>query len=271
LRERANLNTLRAMSPTAAERPAQTLDERVYSRLRQAIVEGRLAPGQEVKVATTALELGVSRIPIMKACQRLVGEGFLLPNPRRRVTVRALTEDRIVEGTAVLLALEGVALERAAQRLTAAGLARLETLNAAVRTFRRVPGSLTPNAADHRFHEALWRAAGMPYLLQQIRLVYDHNEPARTLGHRRPDPERSAAEHAEIVRALRERDVPAAQAALRRHRERGTALQIDVLRTLGRQTIPARGRRRDDSGALAAGGGAAGGEAGADHRREIVT
>ena len=100
-----------------------------------------------------------------------------------------------------------------------------------MRTFTARTGlARAPTAADHRFHEALWRAAGMPYLLQQIRLVYDHNEPARALGRARHDAERSAAEHDAILEALRARDVPAAQAALKTHRCRGTANQLEVLR-----------------------------------------
>ena len=102
-------------------RAVADLEEEVYGRLRRAIVEGRLSPGQEVKVATTALEMGVSRIPIMKACRRLVGRGIPGGEPAaRRVTVRALTEDRIVEGKVVLLALECVALEQRRTRLTTA-------------------------------------------------------------------------------------------------------------------------------------------------------
>jgi DNA-binding GntR family transcriptional regulator len=212
--------------------PAPTLEEAVYSRLRRAIVEGDLAPGQEIKVAPTAVQMGVSRIPLMKACQRLVGEGLLVANPRKRVTVRALTEARIVEGKEVLLALEFLALEHAARELTADGFARLEALNQAVRGHRLPAGVVGPNRPDHAFHEALWQAAGQPLLLEEIRRVYDHNEPARALGHRRPQPERSAAEHALVIAALRRRDVPAAQGALRAHRERGTAVQIDILRTL---------------------------------------
>jgi DNA-binding GntR family transcriptional regulator len=212
--------------------PSRTLEEAVYSRLRRAIVEGDLAPGQEIKVAPTAVRMGVSRIPLMKACQRLVGEGLLVANPRKRVTVRALTEAGIEEGKEVLLALEFLALEHAVRELTADGFARLEALNLAVRAHRLPPGTVGPNRPDHAFHEALWRAAGQPLLLDEIRRVYDHNEPARALGHRRPQPERSADEHGRIVAALRRRDVPAAQAALRAHRERGTAVQIDILRTL---------------------------------------
>ena len=85
------------LSPTLPA-PFPTLEEVVYRRLRRAIVEGDLAPGQEIKVAPTAVQMGVSRIPLMKACRRLVGEGLLVDHPRKRVTVRALTEAGIVEG-----------------------------------------------------------------------------------------------------------------------------------------------------------------------------
>ena len=45
---------------------------------------GTLRPGQELVVTTIAAKLGVSRIPVMHACQRLIGEGFLVANPGAR-------------------------------------------------------------------------------------------------------------------------------------------------------------------------------------------
>ena len=83
-----------------------TYDQLVYERLRRAIVEGELEPGQDLKVAVVAQQLGVSRIPVMQACQRLVGEGFLQPNPRKRLVVIPVTEARAAEGLSVLTALE---------------------------------------------------------------------------------------------------------------------------------------------------------------------
>jgi DNA-binding GntR family transcriptional regulator len=214
--------------------PSPTREELVYDRLRQAIVAGTLRPGQELVVTTIAAQLGVSRIPVMHACQRLIGEGFLVANPRRSATVAALTEARIEEGNEVLLALECLALEHTARRATADDLTYWATLNAAVRAMRpedreawRGPLAMLP---DHRFHTAIWKAAGKPYLERQIALVYDHNEPARSLGRARHDAARSADEHDELLEALRRKDVPAAQVALRRHRCRGTAIQLEVLR-----------------------------------------
>ena len=211
---------------------APTREDQVYDQLRQAIIERKLVPGQEVVVAGVATQMGVSRIPVISACKRLIGEGFLVANPRRRMTVAALTADRIEEGKEVLLALESVALEHVARRVTDADLARWRRLNDAVRRFRPPPGFLTPNVADARFHGALWEAADRPYLLQHIQLVYDHNQPARALQHRRHDPERSAEEHDEILAALARRDANGAKEALRKHRDRGTAIQIDVLRSI---------------------------------------
>ena len=71
------------------------------------------ACGGGEQVSAVAHQLGVSRIPVMRACHRLVGEGFLLANPRRSLTVVAQTEARMVETVEVLLALtERVELSR---------------------------------------------------------------------------------------------------------------------------------------------------------------
>ena len=79
--------------------PSPTQNELVYATLREAVVDGTLAPGGEVIVSTVAAQLGVSRVPVMQACQRLVGEGFLVANPRRSLTVAPMTEGRILDGS----------------------------------------------------------------------------------------------------------------------------------------------------------------------------
>src|SRR3712207_2877119 len=140
----------------AAVEVSPTREELVYEQLRRAIIDHTLKPGQELVVATVAHQMGGSRIPVIQDCSRLVGAGFLIPNPRRRVTVAPLTAERIEEGKEVLLALECLALEHLVRRVTEHQLAHFERLNEAVRTFTRPPGSLTPNLADQRFHAALW-------------------------------------------------------------------------------------------------------------------
>jgi DNA-binding GntR family transcriptional regulator len=212
--------------------PTPTQNEQVYATLREAVVGGTLAPGEEVIVSALATQLGVSRIPVMQACQRLVGEGFLLPNPRRSLTVAPMTEERILDGSDVLTALECLALDLAAPRCTAEEVAQWRALNAAGAAFRRPPGAAVENVADSRFHAALWRAAGRPYLYQQISLVYDHHEPARALSRPTHDQQRASREHEQIVDALARGDATAAQETLRRHRRNGAQRAIAALRAL---------------------------------------
>ncbi len=209
--------------------PSPTQNELVYATLREAVVDGTLAPGVEVIVSTVAAQLGVSRIPVMQACQRLVGEGFLVANPRRSLTVAPMTEGRILDGSDVLTALECLALELAAQRCTAAEVAQWRALNAAGAAFLRPPGAAVENVADLRFHAALWRAAGRPYLYQQISLVYDHHEPARGLSRPTHDQARASREHEAIVDALARGDAAAAQETLRHHRRNGAERAVAAL------------------------------------------
>ncbi|HEX2184695.1 MAG TPA: FCD domain-containing protein, partial [Chloroflexota bacterium] len=63
------------------------------------------------------------------------------------------------------------------------------------------------------------------------------------------DPARSAGEHEAILEALRRRDLEGAQVALRRHRDRGTEVEIEVLRQLRQEASSAGSQAQDPSGA----------------------
>lgn len=209
--------------------PNPTLDERVYKELRRAIVSSALQPGQEVVVTSVAGQLGVSRIPVMHACQRLAGEGFLIANPRRSFVVAPMTESRIVESYAVLVALESVAVDGAARAATPALVRRWRQLKDEALAFRLRHAETEMNSADVELHRAIWDAAGMPYVGQLLRVVFDHLEPSRALARLRREPERSAAEHEALIDALAHHDTGAAQAAVRAHRGRGQERALAAL------------------------------------------
>ena len=77
-------------------------------------------------------------------------------------------------------------------------------------TLRR-PGEAVENVAAFRLHAAFWRAAGRPYLYQQISLVFDHHEPARALARPTHDLARATGEHEQVTDALARGDVATAQ------------------------------------------------------------
>jgi DNA-binding GntR family transcriptional regulator len=94
--------------------------------IREAIVDGRLAPGQRLKEEELARELGMSRTPIREALLLLHSEGLVESVPRRGATVRAYAVDDLDDVYELRAVLEGHAARRAATRVTADDVRRLE-------------------------------------------------------------------------------------------------------------------------------------------------
>jgi DNA-binding GntR family transcriptional regulator len=224
------------MLPTFSAIAAQpTKDEQVYERLRRAIVDGHVIPGQELAVANVAVQLGVSRIPVMRACQRLIGEGFLETNARRAMVVVPLTEERVTEEFSLLNDLECMAVREAARHVTPATLKRWQRLNAALG--RAIDGPKESRIeANLTFHAALWDSLQSPYVRNLVALVWDHLEPARAASSQSGpwDHTASVREHQAIIDAVAARDAAAAEDAVRRHRQQTVDRALSFLRARDR-------------------------------------
>ncbi len=208
-----------------------TKDEQVYNRLRRAIVEGQVIPGQELAVANVAVQLGVSRIPVMRACQRLIGEGFLETNARRAMVVVPLTEERVTEEFSLLNDLECMAVREAVRHATPATLKRWQRLNQAL--LKAMDGTNRPRIeANVAFHAALWDSLLSPYVRNLVALVWDHLEPARAASSQTGpwDHTASVREHQAIIDAVAQCDPAAAEAAVRRHRQQTVDRALTFLR-----------------------------------------
>jgi DNA-binding GntR family transcriptional regulator len=222
---------------------APTKDEQVYERLRRAIVDGHVEPGQELAVANVALQLGVSRIPVMRACQRLIGEGFLETNARRNVVVVPLTEERVTEEFELLNCLECMAVRAACEDFTPATIKTWERLNAALGELNEPPPRRLTIAANQRFHVAMWACLRSPYLRNLVALVWDHIQPARAASASTGLYEHgvSVRDHQAIIDAVVRRDAAAAEAAVRAHRQTTMDRVLLALRQRPAHVIPPSG------------------------------
>ena len=93
--------------------------------IREAILDGRLAPGQRLKEEELARELGVSRTPVREALLLLQTDGLVELAPRRGATVRSYAVDDLDDVYQLRAVLEGYAARRAATRISAADVALL--------------------------------------------------------------------------------------------------------------------------------------------------
>ena len=105
-----------------------SLHHELTDRLRDMIVEGRLAPGMKVPEKELCLQLGVSRTPLRESLKVLACEGLILLSPNRGASVALLTRQEIIEIFPILGALEALAGALACERVAPSDIERLTSL-----------------------------------------------------------------------------------------------------------------------------------------------
>jgi DNA-binding GntR family transcriptional regulator len=104
------------MYTSAPMRAALTRHQSVADELREAILTGRIAPGERLLQVELAERLGVSRIPLREALRTLHGEGLVVIEPNRGTICRPLEAKDLADLCALRAALEGLAVRAAAER-----------------------------------------------------------------------------------------------------------------------------------------------------------
>lgn len=102
-------------SPRADRR---LLRDDVYGHLRDAIIDGTLEPGEQLRDAELATWLGVSRTPIREALLRLGQTGLVVAQPGRSTTVSTLSSRSLREARDVVAAMHELAVREAVPRMT---------------------------------------------------------------------------------------------------------------------------------------------------------
>jgi DNA-binding GntR family transcriptional regulator len=177
--------------------------ERVAAALRDQIVDGVRTPGSRLVERDLAAELGVSRIPVRDALRVLVTEGLVTPRPRTWAVVRTFTTADIEELIEVRSALETLAFRRAAEQGTADQLAELGAhLAVEQRAVTDGDGQGARRAAAD-FHETVITMAANRLLSE---LFASTGSRIRWLLGQHSEMATMAAEHAELYRALLDRD-----------------------------------------------------------------
>jgi DNA-binding GntR family transcriptional regulator len=105
------------------------LHERVYTELRQALMSGKLAPGQKLTSRKLAAALGTSDMPVRAAISRLTAEGGLVQSANGAFIVPHVTRQAFKELMELRALLEGRATSLACGRIDADGLRRLHKLS----------------------------------------------------------------------------------------------------------------------------------------------
>jgi DNA-binding GntR family transcriptional regulator len=184
--------------------------------LREQILDGHIEPGTRLRETEFAERLGIARHSFRAATQILIAEGLLLREPNRGVHVPVLDPDDLIDVFRLRIALE---LE--AVRLVIANGAVPDAAEDSVRELSGVGDDAPWRSVvepDMRFHRAIIDAAGSPRLVRAYASV--QSEILLCLVQLRPyyhRPAEVAAEHEELIAALRAGDAGRAEELFRTH------------------------------------------------------
>ena len=198
--------------------------EAAVERLREAIIMGELTPGTPLRLEDLARSLGMSISPIREAVRQLEALGLAEHVPHHGAKVMGLDVEELRELFSIRLALETLAVRRAAELFSAedaeAAAARLADYHEA-----RQAGDTRAAVREHTaFHFTLYEAARSSWLLRLIRPAWDSCERYRpvllsargTLQDQHEDLDR------ELLAACTAHDPDRAAAALHAHLELAT-------------------------------------------------
>ena len=191
------------------------LRENAYRAIRDAIVDGTLAPGERLNDADLVEWLGVSRTPVREALARLEQAGLVQTKPGRSTTVSPLDVREIRSAQLVTAAMHELAVREAIPNLSAAELDAMREAN------KRLVDALLRDdvdaaiAADDDFHGVPVAACAnraIETVLEQFTPVLRRVERLRfsSLGGRG-----SVAQHDRIIALCEAGDVEGATAATR--------------------------------------------------------
>ena len=207
------------------------LREMVFESLREAIILGRLRPGERLMEIQMAEEMGVSRTPVREAIRKLELEGFVAMVPRKGAYVADISVKDIVDVFEIRAALEALAAGLAAERITADEMELLE------RSLVQISKSSTGDninaivAVDINFHDIIYQASRNQRLVQIITHLKEQIHRFRMTSLSQQGRTKVALdEHKIIVEAISDRNIELAQQLAREHIENAEQSLLNVLR-----------------------------------------
>jgi DNA-binding GntR family transcriptional regulator len=185
--------------------PKATLQDQVYRRLSDLILNGEIAPGQTVTIQAVSDAFGVSAMPVREALQRLAAARALTVISGRSIGIPPLTRERLTDLKHVRTEVEGLAGEWAATGEPRP--ADLDYLDQQLRDLSATAESGDVKGylrANRQFHFAIYRAAGSDVLLGIIESLWLQISPYFHLLHASGNYAVSNREHAAMLQAMRE-------------------------------------------------------------------
>ena len=198
-----------------------TLKDRVYDRLREAIIEMNIYDdGSDLRLDERSMadQLKVSRTPLREALTRLERDGLIDIRPRKGVFVVRKTLDEILD-----MIVAWAALESMAARLAAAEASDDQLRDLRRHALRHSESSSRADLSEYseaniKFHQMILDMSGCRILATMADGLFMHIHDVRRRALEENDrATRSVVDHLGIIEALEARDADLAARLVREH------------------------------------------------------
>ena len=203
----------------------ENLDQKVYSILKDMIMERQLLPGQKIPQEKLARDLGISRTPLIGALKFLEQDKLVESVPRRGFFVRLFSKEEMVYIFELREVLEGLASRRAAAKITDSQIMQLDSFFKHFASQNNISDVKAYAREDRRFHGFVIDVGAKEFLksiLLTTNIISFSYQVLHTEGLVRP-PNETIQEHLAVIEAIKERDSEAAEELMRQHFKKSLA------------------------------------------------
>jgi DNA-binding GntR family transcriptional regulator len=191
--------------------------KRAYERIRERITTLEMAPGAPINEQRLAAALDMGLAPVREALKLLAHENLVVITPRHGIYVADVNAPDLEQISEMRLTLEGLSARLAAGRASPDDIVVLEAL-------RREQATTPPEDSrrlfdvDHKFHQAVARAAHNKYLADSLERLFGLSQRLwyLALPHLGFLPS-SVEKHLDLVEAIQNGDGDRAEAIMREH------------------------------------------------------
>lgn len=201
-----------------AEKKFKSLTKLLFEQLQDAIVSGKLQPGERLLEAKLAASLKVEAFAVREVLRKLEAQGYVTFQPDNQAIVSKPTNQEIEDHYAIAGVLEGLAARLAVERARPEEVQHLTQLHHSLKEASQKRDLMQYFRANNKFHRAIADIARNERLYRLIDQLRQDIQKTRILALRLPERlDYSMREHDQILDAFLKKNSQLAESAMVRH------------------------------------------------------